>query len=595
MSFSGYSLPNSVPYFQSFPLLNYHQIQTNLKRAARTVATSTSQMALTSNSIITNPLQIVLVDTITHPLIFNCLICLSSCYLERNGYKSFTNTEIINNNNHQIRLQLNEIFLRFNLSSLKELQLIISSISINGDLNNFNIGISGSILLNFINFYDDNLTSFTFSNGLLQLIKDSPELSLQQQQQEPGPVIITSRSNIEYPSFIENLSLFSKSYYFPNYYWMCLTEFKEILEKFKRFITHDYIFPNYHLLNQFLSQVLQIVMQPNNDSSGSPPGFNDPVILKKLLQNWLIILPSNIHLLGLNHNWRQGFNDQELVLLLLFKCLGKMLDNIFPKVMFYNLHTFGTSYNFPSCNHPEQQQQQQQLFQASSSIQLQPFINYCLKVYNYFESRTNLLNNLLMNNINKISPFIKSINEIPITKFNNTVSIHPYNYLHFPQSIQLPIENLSNINEYFKHSANHNFPYTYNIHHGKHFKYCFLNNPGIQFHLFNRGLSIQNTSGSGESTDDFSFRDTIFASYYDLISKNLCKAYEELFKEFPSSAKDDQPNKRTHNNELLPTPIFVILLNENKYQEQDGQLIQWLNIFDQLRKIEFEQIPSISS
>ncbi|KAK6867948.1 hypothetical protein K6H11_004663 [Candida tropicalis] len=371
-------------------------------------------MALTSNSIITNPLQIVLVDTITHPLIFNCLICLSSCYLERNGYKSFTNTEIINNNNHQIRLQLNEIFLRFNLSSLKELQLIISSISINGDLNNFNIGISGSILLNFINFYDDNLTSFTFSNGLLQLIKDSPELSLQQQQQEPGPIIITSRSNIEYPSFIENLSLFSKSYYFPNYYWMCLTEFKEILEKFKRFITHDYIFPNYHLLNQFLSQVLQIVMQPNNDSSGSPP-------------------------------------------------------------------------------------------------------------------------------------------------------------------------------------ANHNFPYTYNIHHGKHFKYCFLNNPGIQFHLFNRGLSIQNTSGSGGSTDDFSFRDTIFASYYDLISKNLCKAYEELFKEFPSSAKDDQPNKRTHNNELLPTPIFVILSNENKYQEQDGQLIQWLNIFDQLRKIEFEQIPSISS
>lgn len=63
----------------------------------------------------------------------------------------------------------------------------------------------------------------------------------------------------------------------------------------------------------------------------------------------------------------------------------------------------------------------------------------------------------------------------------------------------------------------------------------------------------------------------------------------------PIISKDDQPNKRTHNNELLPTPIFVILLNENKYQEQDGQLIQWLNIFDQLRKIEFEQIPSISS
>lgn len=561
------SLPNSAIYMQSFPLLSYSRIAGQLTGESGTISPTE-----VSNKRITNPLQTVLINNFTHPLIFNCLIALSCCYLEQNAYKSFTNSHIINNNNHQIRVKFNEIFLRYNLSCLKELQLIISNIT-QGD--NFNIGIAGSILLNFISFYDDNLTSLTFSNGLLQLIKDSPELPRERLS--------------EYPLFIENLSLFSKSYYFPDYYWKCLIEFKEIMEKFQRFISHDYIFTNYHFLNQFLNKVLQVVSPTNEQANLS----NNPSILKKLLQDWLIILPSNIHLLG--KSTRFNFNDQEVVLLLLFKCLGKMLDNIFPRVMFFNLHTFGASYNSPLI---QPQQLQSISSSSSSSSRLSLFINYCLKVYDFFDTRMLVLHNLLLNNNSKIPQFITSVNEIPLIKFNN-VSIEPYNYLHFPEAIQLSVDNLSSISQYFKN--NNGSMYVYNTHHAQHFKYCFLTSPDIQFHAFNRGLRIPNSWQINSISDKFTFRDTVFASYNELIMDTLTKSYEGLFKGKSISPREDglashrKPSLiNTHDKQLFaPTPIFVILLKETKYQ--DGELIQWLKMFDNLRKLEIEQISSTSS
>ncbi|RCK60953.1 hypothetical protein Cantr_07999 [Candida viswanathii] len=486
------------------------------------------------------------------------MIALSCCYLEHNAYKSFSSPGIINSN-YQIRIKLNQIFLKYNLHCLKELQLIISNIN---HLDNFNIGISGSILLNFINFYDDNLNSWTFSNGLLQLIKDSPELLQNHPQPPPAPSSPSASLSSEYPPFMANLSIYSKSYYFPNYYWKCLLEFREIVEKFNRHISHDYIFTNYHLLNQFLTKVLSVVEEPRNS-------YN-PVVLKKMLQDWLIILPTNVHLLGVYHQ----FNDEELILLLLFKCLGKMLDSIFPRVMFFNLHTFGTSYNHLP------HEQLQNITTSTSSLQLQSFVQYCMKVYSFFECRILLLNNLLMNNTSKIPQFTASINEIPLVKFNN-VTLQPYNYIHFPQSIQLPINNLDNVNRYL---SQHHLTYLYNTHHLQHFRYCFLNSPDIRFHAFNLGLEFPPTSQPAGPGGGFSFEDTIFGSYKDLISIGLTRAYEDLF----SGAKDDQGAPETRRRDSYSNvPVFVILLREARYK--DPQLVQWLNIFDHLRKVEIEQ------
>ena len=260
--------------------------------------------------------------------------------------------------------------------------------------------------------------------------------------------------------------------------------------------------------------------------------------------------------------------------------------------MFFNLHTFGASYNSPHI-----QPQQLRSFSSSSTNRLSLFINYCLKVYDFFDTRMLVLDNLLLNNNSKIPQFITSVNEIPLIKFNN-VSIEPYNYLHFPEAIQLSIDNLSSINQYFKNNSS---MYVYNTHHAQHFKYCFLSSPDIQFHVFNRGLRIPNSRQINSVPDKFTFRDTIFAPYNELITNTLTKSYEGLFKGKSISLRNDGHSSHrkpslanTHDNQLsTTTPIFVILLKETKYQ--DGELIQWLKMFDNLRKLEIEQISSTSS
>ena len=97
--------------------------------------------------------------------------------------------------------------MRYHLISIRSLTDIIDKIDRRDkqnskDTDDLYIGLLGSILLNYISLYDDNQTSFAFSNGIIQLSIQVIELAHKQNQ-----------DNFK-GGYIEHLILASKSSFF---------------------------------------------------------------------------------------------------------------------------------------------------------------------------------------------------------------------------------------------------------------------------------------------------------------------------------------------------------------------------------------------
>ena len=552
-------LENRSEYSKSFNVLDYTQIVDN------------NQRLFLNNTILSK-----LLSNIVHPLVFNGLLSLTCCYFESNAYKSFSFVH-----NYQIRLIFHELYLRYHLISIRSLTDIIDKIDRRDkqnskDTDDLYIGLLGSILLNYISLYDDNQTSFAFSNGIIQLSIQVIELAHKQ-----------SQDNFK-GGYIEHLILASKSSFFPSYPSLpCLVEFKEMLEKFRRYLVmkkvlNNGILSNIHALNQFVNKLLGICNTNDN--------INDnPKLLKQLLREWLLIIPTNLYLFNtnpsdshyipnttpttdtlaafaINNNDNNNIIQYKIIVMMYYETLSKVLDNFFPKTLFYNLYSFGSCFTRP-IEFAKLDSQKIRL------INLQIFSKYCLKVCKFFKIRFQLLNNLLTNNFEYLDQFVYSINEVPIKKFNNHV-LKPINFLHFPKSVQLPIEDLQYINSFIQDTSNNDnnnsnqLLYNYNHQHLAHFSTSFYNDPQINFHGINMGyLAHDQYQYQNRQNNCFGFMNTLYKQYSQLINKHLQESYSNIFR------GDKRQQLLLRLSVSLPLSLLLPLLLQHILQQQSVELL----------------------
>ncbi|KAK6456412.1 uncharacterized protein RJT20DRAFT_128305 [Scheffersomyces xylosifermentans] len=179
-----------------------------------------------------------------------------------------------------------------------------------------------------------------------------------------------------------------------------------------------------------------------------------PIILYKLLRQWLIILPSKMHILTY-------LSDPiERTLMHLFRALTKILDHIFPAVMFYFLQSFsgGLSIWFDNTSDYKDhysdmtEAQQNPLFQELRIIEV-----YCIRVASFFRKRSNILSMMFGDQRLKqeLSPQViqNNINEVMIKSFNRT-QIRFYHYLHFPKVVSFTKTNAVLHNLHYRFNGN---------------------------------------------------------------------------------------------------------------------------------------------
>ncbi|CAX40266.1 conserved hypothetical protein [Candida dubliniensis CD36] len=586
-------LENGSECVKSFNILDYPQI------------VNTNQRLFLNDTISSK-----LLGNIVHPLVFNGLLSLTCCYFECNAYKSFSFVH-----NYQIRLIFHELHLRFYLISIRSLKDVVDKIdrrdkqSIN-DTDDLYIGLIGSILLNYISLYDDSHTSFAFSNGIIQLSIQVIESARKQH-----------KDNFR-EEYIERLILASKSSFFPSYSSLsCLVEFKEMLDKFRRYLVsknvlNNSILSSIHSLNQFVSKLMGIYNTNNNIN-------NNPKLLKHLLREWLLILPTSLYLFNnklsdnTNHNlinatpattnslatFAVNYDNSntlqyEIIVTMYYEALSKLLDNFFPKTLFYNLYSFGSCFT-RSIEFAELDSQKIRL------INLQIFSKYCLKVCKFFKMRFQLLNNLLTNNFENLDQFSCSVNEVPINRFNNHV-LKPINFLHFPESVQLSIDDLQNINRFIQDITNNDtnysqWLYNYNHHHLAHFRTSFYNDAQINFHGINMGY-LNHDQHQKRQKSCFGYVNTLFKQYSQLINKHLQDSYSDLFSRDNRQQQQQQQSLlrlsssssqilQQQSIELLSDyePVYTRLIEENGLIENNlsnDEKLTWIMNFEELRKQE---------
>ena len=128
-----------------------------------------------------------------------------------------------------------------------------------------------------------------------------------------------------------------------------------MLEKFRRYLVmkkvlNNGILSNIHALNQFVNKLLGICN--TNDS------INDnPKLLKQLLREWLLIIPTNLYLFNtnpsdshcipnttpttdtlaafaINNNDNNNIIQYKIIVMMYYETLSKVLDNFSPKHYF---------------------------------------------------------------------------------------------------------------------------------------------------------------------------------------------------------------------------------------------------------------------
>lgn len=378
-------------------------------------------------------------------LLLNSVLALSCYYLQSNCIKSFDNISDLLKTRHSIM----KLSAKYYGKALHYLRTLLST-------KNYDItmAILSSSLLNKIAIFEYPKLdySITFSKGVFNILNDLFN-NLRQQDSKITKFLSGNKSLVDISWIINFLMHASKSYYFPSYDPALLDEFLGILDKLKGILLKvspdkQIIFYFNHLY-KFVLKLISLIKTHGVDAIST-----DPILLYSLLRRWLVILPSKVHVLEYLED------PMEKTIMNLYSTLTKILDNLFPRVIFYFLQRFSgelTLWSEPRKELALQEINHSQLYSmfdhfGEYKVDLLKINIYAFRLSSFFQKRINILTIFFGDQRTKNelpAKIIRSLsNEVMVRDFNHTV-IQYYHYFHFPGVVKftktpLIVHNLKN-------------------------------------------------------------------------------------------------------------------------------------------------------
>lgn len=220
------------------------------------------------------------------------------------------------------------------------------------------------------------------------------------------------------------MNLVSQLIHFPCYTPQVLVEFQSYLKRYSQFVTvqeisSDWIVQHFNQIWYYVKDVIQITANKDIELLKK-----DSQLIYKLLRRWLLMMPPKMHILtSLGH-------PMERVLMLMYKTLTSILNNVFPSAMFMYLLGFNGGLTLWYDTHHTIPKETDLTCNILQSIE-----RYCFRVNSFFKIRNNQLAMIFGPLIGGkgITPMdVRSdINEIMIRDFTNSL-IRLYNFIHLP-------------------------------------------------------------------------------------------------------------------------------------------------------------------
>lgn len=411
-------LPNSINGHTSFQIVPHEQ------KPLSTKSSSMDSMELRFFSLL-------VVQLFGHDLklVFYAMLSLAAFYFRLNSLKNFEGYSKSNKAQFAtLRKALLRIANKYYSITISKLRKLIVR-----DNYNVYVAIFTSSLLNKLSIYKyDNLAhSVTFSKGIVGIYNDILA-------NKPD----TSKYSISWT--INFLIMALKSIYFPSYTCKVLYEYRENLIKFRQLydaarppppegVASSNIIFHFEQLLAYVNQLLSILEQENFLVERLK---KMPNLLYKLLRKCLIMLPSKLHIMD------HVADPYEKCLMHLFRLLTRILDNVFPWMIFLFLNSFngGIALNFephyelPPTFHTE----------FAEQPELREIRNYCIRASTFLQKRYNALSVFFGDQVagerseELLTPTLisESINEVMIERFQDT-QVRYINYIHLPQQANL--------------------------------------------------------------------------------------------------------------------------------------------------------------
>lgn len=396
------------------------------------------------------------------PLVYEVLILLFASYLGNNAVKSFANINKMRE--AALRRKLCAFANRHYSEAITALRMHISVL---GDYD-VSVALKALALLNKCSIYEfeNSLHSITFGQGMLSIHCDA----LGRYEHLDHQV----RHTFGY------MNLVSQLIHFPCYTPEVLVEFQSYLKRYSQFVTvddisSDWIVQHFNQIWYYVKDVIQITANKDIEVVKT-----DSQLIYKLLRRWLLMLPPKIHILtSLGH-------PMERVLMLLYKTLTSILNNVFPSAMFMYLLSFNGGLTLWYDTHHTIPKETDLTCNILQSIE-----RYCFRVNSFFKTRANQLAVTFgpLPGGKGISPLdVRSeINEIMIHDFTNSL-LRLYNFIHLPLKSKPTATP-----DMFHNLQRMGNPYTYNREHfellkaymGDSTKGFQTSDPLLRFHLSN--------------------------------------------------------------------------------------------------------------
>jgi hypothetical protein len=389
-------------------------------------------------------------------LLINSIMALSCYYIQSNCIKCLANVT----NVPKIRQNIVKLSAKYYGEALYYLRTLLSTKDYD-----ITTAILASSLLNKIAIFEYPKLdySITFSKGVFNILNDL-FMNITQQDSNTKRFLSGNKSLADISWIINLLKYASKSYYFPTYDPQLLNEFLAVLNRLKGILLNlsppkQIIFHFNHLF-KFVLRLMSLIKTHGMDALST-----DPILLYSLLRRWLVILPSKVHVL------EYLVDPLEKTLMNLYSTLTKILDNLFPRVMFYFLQRFSGGLSLWS--EPRQAHVLKEINHAHLYTMFDCFgdvktdlmkINiYAFRVTSFFQKRIDILTVFFGDQRTKKefpADIIRSLsNEVMIHDFNHTI-IQYYHYLHLPGVVKFTKTPL--IVDNLKHRFNAKVLFSYN-------------------------------------------------------------------------------------------------------------------------------------
>lgn len=440
-------------------------------------------------------------------LVFEVLVLLFASYLGNNAVKLFAH--MTRSREQTLRQQLGVIAGRHYSEAITALRMHISTLS----QYDVAVALKALALLNKCSIYEfANLFHLIiFGQGMLLIFCDALE--------RLDAVDALVRNTLGYINMVSRLA------YYPSYTPDVLVEFQGYLRRYSQFVTNkdissDWIVQHFDQIWYYVKDVIDITAHRDIEEIRL-----DSNLIYKLLRRWMLMLPPKLHIMtSLAH-------PMERVLMLLYKTLTSILNNVFPTAMFMYLLGFNGGLTLWYDTHHTLPRETDLTCNILQSIE-----RYCFRVNSFFKIRHNHLvvafGAMPLDGGVSATAMRRQLNEVMIRNFTNSL-IRLYNFLHLPLRMRptLSVDTLKNLN-------NIGNLYDYNKEHFDNLKAemaatckgVHMSDPLLRFHVANTSdYKIQ-----GDESAKFDYKLWLSDDETEHHLVHLNQEYSELFKKgFP--------------------------------------------------------------